>query len=179
MHGIDDVRAFALDTAAPLPMYAAPETAAALRRKFDYIFDPASPVAAGTYKPNGLLVPVRDGETVRVADVDVTPVRVSHGDATVVYGYRVGPLGYVTDAKHVPDAAVAALRGARVLVLNALFHQPHAKHLSIPEAVDVARRVGAARTYLTHLTHRTAHADLEAALPPDVRPAYDGLTVEV
>jgi phosphoribosyl 1,2-cyclic phosphate phosphodiesterase len=34
-------------------------------------------------------------------------------------------------------------------------------------------------TYLTHLTHRTSHAELEAMLPPHVRPAYDGLTVDV
>jgi len=39
--------------------------------------------------------------------------------------------------------------------------------------------VGAARTYLIHLMHETAHADLEAELPPDIWPAYDGLTVEI
>jgi hypothetical protein len=34
-------------------------------------------------------------------------------------------------------------------------------------------------TYLTHLTHETAHADLERDLPPEVRPAWDGLVAEV
>jgi phosphoribosyl 1,2-cyclic phosphate phosphodiesterase len=85
----------------------------------------------------------------------------------------------VTDAKRVPDAALAVLRGARTLVINALFPTPHPTHLSIPEAIAAAERVGAERTYLTHLTHRTSHAELEASLPPHVRPAHDGLTVEV
>jgi phosphoribosyl 1,2-cyclic phosphate phosphodiesterase len=179
VQGIDDVRAFAHDSETPLPMYASAETARSLRHKFGYIFDADAPVAAGTYKPNGRLVTLRERETVRVCGVDVTPVRVPHGDDTVVFAYRIGPLAYVTDAKRVPDDALAVLRGARVLVVNALFHQPHSKHLSIPEAVAVAGQVGAERTFLTHLTHRTAHADLEAVLPPHVRPAYDGLTVDV
>jgi phosphoribosyl 1,2-cyclic phosphate phosphodiesterase len=94
-----------------------------------------------------------------------------------VFGYRVGPVGYVTDAKAVPDAAIERLRGVRVLVLNALFDRPHPTHLSIPEAIEVARAVGAERTLLTHLTHRHLHTALAARLPAGIEPAYDGLTV--
>ena len=66
-----------------------------------------------------------------------------------------------------------------VLVLNALWWRPHPTHLSIGEAVDVARAVGARRTWLTHLTHETGHAELLAQLPSDVLPAHDGLIVEL
>jgi phosphoribosyl 1,2-cyclic phosphate phosphodiesterase len=83
----------------------------------------------------------------------------------------------VTDAKTIPDEACALLAGVKVLVLNALFHQPHPTHLSFDEAVATARRIGADRTFLTHLTHHDAHADLEADLPAGVYPAFDGLQV--
>ena len=96
--------------------------------------------------------------------VDVTPVRVPHGNVTV-FAYRIGPLAYVTDAKSLPPEALELLRGANVLVINALFRTEHPTHLSIPEAVDAARAIGAERTYLTHLTHDNFHADLEAELP--------------
>ncbi len=66
-----------------------------------------------------------------------------------------------------------------VLVLNALLRTSHPTHLSIAEAVDTARAIGAARTYLTHLTHQNRHADLEAELPQGIAPAFDGLTVRV
>jgi phosphoribosyl 1,2-cyclic phosphate phosphodiesterase len=66
-----------------------------------------------------------------------------------------------------------------VLVLNALLRKSHPTHLSIAEAVATARRVGAERTFLTHLTHGNSHAALSAELPPEVQPAYDGLTVEI
>jgi phosphoribosyl 1,2-cyclic phosphate phosphodiesterase len=105
-------------------------------------------------------------------------VPVPHGPVTV-FAYRIGPLAYVTDAKSLPPDAVALLRGARVLVLNALFRRPHPSHLSLPEALRAAEAVGAERTYLTHLTHDNFHADLEAELPPGVAPAYDGLTITV
>jgi phosphoribosyl 1,2-cyclic phosphate phosphodiesterase len=85
----------------------------------------------------------------------------------------------VTDAKTIPDDAYATLSGVKVLVLNALFHESHPTHLSFDEAVATARRVGAERTFLTHLTHNDAHADLEADLPEGVYPAFDGLQVVV
>ena len=96
-----------------------------------------------------------------------------------VLAFRVGPLGFVTDAKTVPPEAIARLRGVRVLVLNALFRREHPTHLSIGEAVAVAAEIGAERTYLIHLTHETSHAELEAELPAGVQPAYDGLVVEI
>ena len=85
----------------------------------------------------------------------------------------------MTDAKSVPEDALALLRGARVLVVNALFRRPHPSHLSLSEALEVASAVGADRTYLTHLTHDNFHADLEAEMPSGVSPAFDGLTVTV
>ena len=65
-------------------------------------------------------------------------------------------------------------------VINALFRTEHPTHLSIPEALDVSRQVGAHRTFLTHLTHDNFHADLEAELlPRGITPAFDGLTVRI
>lgn len=175
-HGIDDVRPLSLGQA--LPMYGPAETLAALRQRFPYVFDAAMKPLPGTSKPEGVPHPLEAGVTTTVAGLPVTPFAVPHGRARV-FGYRIGPLAYVTDAKELPDDALAAMRGARALVLNALFRRPHPTHLSVSEAVAAARRVGAARTWLTHLTHETAHAALEAELPPDIRPAFDGLTVEI
>jgi phosphoribosyl 1,2-cyclic phosphate phosphodiesterase len=114
----------------------------------------------------------------RIGDVEVMPVSVPHGPAAV-YAYRIGNLGYITDAKELPEDAVRAFRGVDVLVLNALFRTPHPTHLSVSEAVSAAQKIGARQTWLTHLTHRTGHAELEAELPSGIAPAFDGLTVQV
>lgn len=177
-HGIDDVRAFTARSATPLAMYGSAGTLDALARKFPYIFDDALRPLPGTFKPEGRARALVEDETVVIGDVEVTPVRVPHG-LSEVFAYRLGPLAYVTDAKSIPAAAIDRLRGARVLVVNALFQTPHPTHLSIPEALDVAAAIGAERTYLTHLTHKYTHASLEAQLPAHVRPAYDGLTITI
>jgi phosphoribosyl 1,2-cyclic phosphate phosphodiesterase len=176
-HGIDDLRAFTVRRDGPLPMYGSGETLDSLRRKFAYIFDDRRPVA-GTSKPEGHAREVEAGKPFLVGDAQVIPVAIPHGPITV-FAYRIGPLAYVTDAKTVPSEAVEVLRGARVLVLNALFRTEHPTHLSIPESLQVAAAVGAERTYLIHLTHDNFHADLEAELPRGVAPAFDGLTIRI
>ncbi len=93
---------------------------------------------------------------------------------------RAGSLGYITYAKRLDSRAIEALRGVRVLVLNALWRgNPHPTHFSVEEAVDAARTVGAEQTFLTHLAHRARHADLAASLPAGISPAHDGLVVDV
>jgi len=178
IHGIDDVRAITVRQQNPLPMYAEPEVLARLAQRFPYVFDQRMRPLPGTSKPEGDARPIRDGDVVQVGDAAVEAIALPHG-AMQVLAYRTGHLGYVTDAKSVPDAALDRLRGVKILVLNALFRRPHPTHLSIAEAVEVAAAVGAERTYLIHLTHETSHAELEAELPPSVRPAYDGLVVEI
>jgi phosphoribosyl 1,2-cyclic phosphate phosphodiesterase len=177
-HGIDDVRAISVRRDGALPMYGPRETLDALARRFPYIFDAAMKPLPGTSKPEGFAHPLEAGVTARIGHLDVTPVELPHGHVRV-FGYRIGPLAYVTDAKSLTDEAVAQLKGAKVLVLNALFRTSHPTHLSIGEAVDAAKRVGAARTFFTHLTHEASHVDLAAALPAGIEPAYDGLTVEI
>ncbi|HET7457864.1 MAG TPA: MBL fold metallo-hydrolase [Gemmatimonadaceae bacterium] len=177
-HGLDDVRAISVRRDGPLPMYGSAETLATLQRKFAYVFDEAMRPLPGTSKPEGRAHRLVEGETIAIGDVDVTPVAVPHGRAKV-FAYRIGPIAYVTDAKSVPADALERFAGAKVLVVNALFHTEHPTHLSISEAIAVARRVGAERTYFTHLTHENFHADLEAELPRGMAPAFDGLTVRV
>lgn len=177
-HGIDDLRAITARRDVHLPMHGSAETLADIARKFNYIFDDSIRPLPGTSKPQGRAIPLEPGETIRIGGVDVTAVPVPHGPMTV-FAYRIGALAYVTDAKEIPDDALALLRGARVLVVNALFRTPHPSHLSLPEALRVAEVIGADRTYLTHLTHENFHAKLEAELPPGVSPAFDGLAITV
>ena len=178
-HGIDDLRAFTVRRRDDLlPIYGSQGTIDGLRRKFSYIFDERVRPVPGTTKPEARPVVLAPNETVSIGDATITAVPVPHGDVTV-FAYRIGPIAYVTDAKSIPRESLAALRGAKVLVINALFRTQHPTHLSIPEALKVAETIGAERTYLTHLTHDNFHAQLEAELPPGVAPAYDGLTITV
>jgi phosphoribosyl 1,2-cyclic phosphate phosphodiesterase len=177
-HGIDDIRAISVRRDGPLPMYGSAATMQSLHEKFRYVFDDTMRPMPGTAKPEGQTFLIEPGTPVTIGDLQVHPFTVPHGRFDVT-AFRIGLLGYVTDAKTLPAAALDTLRGVKVLVLNALFRTAHPTHLSIPEAIEVSREIGAERTYLTHLTHENFHADLEAELPSGVIPAFDGLTVRV
>ena len=178
VHGIDDLRAFTVRQKGPLEAYGSADTLAELAHKFPYIFDSEIRAPAGTSKPELTPRPLQPGVAVRIAGFPVEPLALPHGRQEVL-AYRVGPVAYVTDVKDVPDSAGERLRGLEVLVLSPLLSKPHPLHLSIPEAVAVAQSIGARRTFFTHLTHETPHAELAASLPPGITPAYDGLVIDV
>lgn len=178
IHGIDDVRIFTVRRG-DMDAYVASEYRTTIERHFQYIFDDAFQPPEGSSKPRVRLHAFDAGTPVELLGHTFHPVRVPHGGC-YTYGFRIGKLGYVTDAKSLPDDALAALEGVEVLVLNALwFGRPHASHFNVEEAIEAARAVGARRTYLTHLTHRVRQAELDERLPDGVYGAYDGLAVDV
>jgi phosphoribosyl 1,2-cyclic phosphate phosphodiesterase len=178
VNGIDDLRIFSVRQRRPLPIYGPAETLERVRASFNYIFDEAVRPYEGTSKPRLTLHPTDPGQSVTIAGIEVLPLAFQHGHLRV-FGYRFGSLAYITDVKAIPEREYPRLQGLEVLVLNALWWRSHPTHLSISEAIDAARALGARRTYLTHLTHETGHAELEATLPAGIFPAHDGLRVEV
>jgi phosphoribosyl 1,2-cyclic phosphate phosphodiesterase len=179
VHGIDDLRTFTAHAGREMQVWGSAECVATLAARFEYVFDATLRPLEGTSKPEAVLNVFRAYEPLEVAGFRMVPLPVPHGPVDV-YGFRVGELGYITDAKRLPPRTFQGLAGVRVLVLNALwFGDPHPTHFSVEEAVEAARAVGAEATYLTHLSHRATHAELERRLPAGVYAAYDGLEVEV
>lgn len=179
LHGIDDLRIFSLRRKAPLPVYVAEEYAEALRTRFDYIFDDSIRPEPGTSAPEIDLRTFAAGRELDVAGFGLTPLLFPHGRMNS-YGFRCDGLGVVVDGKEVPDEAGAVLAGIDTLVINALWWgEPHPTHFNVEEAVAAAKRIGARRTILTHLTHRLDYQRLKARLPDGMEPAYDGLVIEI
>jgi phosphoribosyl 1,2-cyclic phosphate phosphodiesterase len=178
-HGIDDLRVFSMRAQGPLPLYLAREFEAELRSRFSYIWWTEPNPDDDSVVPDLSLHLFEDRESIDACGFRLTPIAFPHG-AYRSFGFRVGDVAVIVDGKSVPDDAVPVLEGVRALVINALwFGNPHPGHFSVEEAIEVGRRLRAETTYLTHLTHRVVHAELEERLPPGFRPAYDGLTVEV
>lgn len=177
LHGIDDLRA--VQRRKPVPAFASAEHAERISSCFPYIFGPGARAESRSTIPRISLKTFDDETPPRLLGHEATPIKAPHGRSHS-YGLRIGALGYVTDAKSLPGKALRTLEGVRVLVLNALwFGDPHPAHFCVEEAVIAARRVGAGRTYLTHLTHRVTQQELDDRLPEGVFGAFDGLSIDV
>jgi phosphoribosyl 1,2-cyclic phosphate phosphodiesterase len=96
-----------------------------------------------------------------------------------VLGFRFGAFAYLTDCSRLDEAAWPLLRDLDVLVLDALRERPHPTHLSLSEAIETAERIGAPRTFFTHMAHDLPHEATNARLPEGMRLAFDGLALSI
>jgi phosphoribosyl 1,2-cyclic phosphate phosphodiesterase len=171
--GLDELRRFNHIHRRAIPVYADAPTLSALRRTFEYAFAPDAP---GGGVPQLDLHPV-DGPF-RLGAEPIVPVPIQHGRATIL-GFRIGRFAYLTDCNAIPDASLTLLSGIDTIVLDALRRRPHPTHFTLAEAVDMARRIGARRTYFTHIAHDLGHAATSAELADGMALAYDGLSIDV
>ncbi|WOO42804.1 MBL fold metallo-hydrolase [Rubellicoccus peritrichatus] len=82
---------------------------------------------------------------------------------------------YYNDCKVVGDDALALAAGADIVTLDGLRPHPHPTHMTIDEAVEVAQKINAPQSYLTHMTFCVDHETWDAKLPRGINLAWDGL----
>jgi phosphoribosyl 1,2-cyclic phosphate phosphodiesterase len=173
--GLDDVRRFNTVRGGPLDVWADEQTFATLRTCFGYAFKEPDPETR-LFRPHLVHRTICAAEPFDVGPMRWTPIPLLHGDMPVL-GFRVGRVAYCTDVSEIPESSYAILEGLDVLVLDALQHRKHTTHFSLEEAVGQAGRIGARRTYFTHIAHALGHERTNATLPADMRLAHDGLRV--
>ncbi|MDX1675820.1 MAG: MBL fold metallo-hydrolase, partial [Longimicrobiales bacterium] len=97
IYGMDDLRAISARHRRRLDVFTGAECRHTLERKFDYIFSGYTP-PPGTTKPQLRLRTIEPLDDVEIGPLRFRALAVEHGPMTVL-GFRVGDLGYVTDAK--------------------------------------------------------------------------------
>ena len=177
IHGIDDLRAFAINHRRRVDVYMDVETSERVRGGFDYCFRMPK---ASNYPPILEEHRIRAFEPVTIdgpgGAIDIKPFLQVHGSIPSL-GFRVGDFAYSTDASDFPDETVPYLEGLDTWIVGALRHKTHPSHFSVGEAVQWAQRVAPRRTILTHMHVDLDYEALSAELPDGVEPGYDGLTI--
>ena len=171
--GIDDLRPFGEN--GTVPIYLEPSVAEGIRNRLPYCF-------ADHRYPGVPDIPLQEisvGQAFSVNRTEVLPLRVMHGRLPIL-GYRIGQLGYITDMLTMPEESYEQLAGIDVLVVNALRIATHPTHQNLEEALAVAQRIQAKKTYFIHMSHDMGlHAEVEKNLPENIHLAFDGLDIYV
>jgi phosphoribosyl 1,2-cyclic phosphate phosphodiesterase len=172
--GLDDIRRFTQIQQSPIDLYIHRQHYASLEKVFGYT--QAERAGGNPDLPHLWFHAVE--EPFSLFGHEVIPIPLPHGRA-VATGFRIGPLAYCTDVSEMPAEAAARLQDLEILVLGALRPKPHPAHLTIAQAVEVARRLGAKQTFLVHMSHQVRHQEQDELLPDTIRLAYDGLKVRI
>jgi phosphoribosyl 1,2-cyclic phosphate phosphodiesterase len=173
LFGLDDLRLFPFYLGHPVPIYCESAVEQRIRRVYDYAFtdlEPTHPGAAPQLEFRRI-----DAAPFQVLGSTIVPIRLRHGPRFEVLGFRLGGIAYCTDTNEIPSESWPQLDGLDVLILDALRRRPHPTHFSLEQAIAAARRVGAKRTYFTHISHDLPHEQTNRELPAGMELAYDGL----
>ena len=112
---------------------------------------------------------------------------------------------YLSDVVSVPPKAMEQIRGAKILIVDALNRMrlpfllfflpprrllrvtfaadlPHPSHFCISEAIELVREIMPEKAYLTGLSHAMLHDDINTLLAShtdiSAEAAYDGLVLQ-
>ena len=173
--GLDDVRPFNFLHQKDMPVYADERVQKELKERFSYIFAenkyPGAPMVA--------LKTIEAGKKFEIDDIKILPIEVMHGNLPIL-GFRIANFAYLTDVKTISEKEIEKLEGLDTLVLSALHHNEHHSHSTLAQAIELAQRISAKRTYFIHFSHHLGlHQEVEKTLPKTMFLAYDGLRISI
>ena len=172
--GLDDVRAFNHKQNEAMKVYATTAVNTALHREYHYIFSEDSYPGI----PKLVIQEIDEKPFLLTESFKLTPIQVLHYKMPV-FGYRMGDLTYITDAKTISEEEIEKVKGSRTVIINALHLFPHISHFNLEEALKFIDDIKPEIAYLTHISHLFGkHDDILNLLPSDVFPAYDGLKID-
>jgi phosphoribosyl 1,2-cyclic phosphate phosphodiesterase len=172
--GLDDVRAYNFFDKKAMQVYATLETQESLRREYSYVFSNL------TYPgiPQVELNTINASDPFSINGLVITPIKLLHLKMEVL-GFRIGDFTYITDANYIAPEELAKVNGSKAITLNALRHEAHPSHFTLPQAIDLAHSLDVGTTYFTHISHQLGnHEAVESGLPHNMKLAYDGLVLE-
>lgn len=182
INGIDDIRVLAHRMERPIDLYAVSDDIDIITDRFPYVF--------GLIERTDLYPPIAQWNEMQVtapykqqsiAGLDgITLLRQDHGTCDSL-GIRIGDVAYCTDMKRLDDAAINALKGIKIWVVDGggYHYKDNPVHACIDEVISYNDKIGADMVYLTHLPRNMDYQTLCKELPEGYAPAYDGLKIDL
>ena len=183
--GFDDLRDWTNNAQESLPIYLRPPDMDAVESIYFYLVDRTRQTGGGgVARLNFTMI---DATPFVIDGLEIIPLPVEHGRGREIFGYRFGPVSYISDASAISDETAELVAGSELLVLDALRpERTHGTHFTVEEAIDQVRRLRPQRALLTDATHDIDHDSVNTGLALlkdseglDIQYAYDGQEIEI
>lgn len=177
VNGLDDVKAISYHSNQLVNLYSHKETLDEIDRRWPYMFMPKN---SGIYveflKKNEL----QYYQKFRVGDIDIETFLQDHKTCDSL-GFRFGKFAYSVDMADLNEQSLKALEGIETWIVDAgsYMKEKPLTHANIQSIKKWTERLKPKMTYLTVLTTHMDYKTLCDELPPHIRPAYDGMVIDM
>lgn len=170
--GMDDIRAFNHKWKKDIQVYCSKETERALKREFSYVFNEIKYPGVPSIIINNI-----NNQPFNINNTIITPIEVLHYKMEV-FGFRIKDFVYLTDVSSINDVELNKMRGADLIILDALRKKEHISHFNLEQALSLLKDLKPKRALLTHISHYMGlHEDVNKELPHNIQLSYDGQKV--
>jgi phosphoribosyl 1,2-cyclic phosphate phosphodiesterase len=176
--GLDDLRICGFRMDAPVRLFCEEIVENQIRQSFDYAFKTSKKPTHRFALPRFEFTRIDETESFDLLGLTIQPLRLHHGPLPIL-GFRINDVAFCTDVSKIPRETFERLQGIDTFIVDALRDVPHATHFSVKQALQAAKRTGARRTWLTHISHALEYEATNASLPSGIELGYDGLVVEL
>lgn len=177
INGIEDLRIISFHHRRLIDVYSNKETLDEVARRWPYMF---------YTKPDSLYTQfvkenrIETNGRFKVGDIDIQSFAQDHTVCTSL-GFRFGSFAYSVDVADLSQESIDCLKGIEVWMVDAAaYHNDHMlTHANLKRVMKWVDVIKPKMTYLTVLSNQMDYQTLCDELPPHVRPAYDGLEINM
>jgi|TARA_B100000780_G_scaffold191035_1_gene134536 phosphoribosyl 1,2-cyclic phosphate phosphodiesterase len=176
-HGINDLRVFYIRNKKTIPVYADNPTKKYLLNTFKYCFQNTSKDYPATLRLNSITskLTLKDGKKKLL----VKPIEVKHGKVNSICYIIDNKLAYISDVSSISKKDYKHFKNLKYLIIDCLWLRYHPSHLNLESSLKFIEMFKPKKAILTNLHTDLDYDYLKKVLPKNIKPAFDGLTINL
>ena len=176
-HGINDLRSFFLNSKKQINVYADIPTSKYLNHCFSYCFKSYSKEYPATLKLNKIN---NDLNLINYnKKITIKPITVDHGKVKSTCFILDKKLAYISDVSDIYKKDFKFFKNLDYLVIDCLWYNFHPSHFNLERSLYFINKFKPKNAILTNLSPVLDYNELKKLLPKNVKPAHDGLTINL
>ena len=173
--GIFELRPFFWKNKKPIDIYANKKCLKLIKEKYDYCFYGGGgyiPIIKGNLLKNSLIIKKKNTE------IKFKSFLINHG-LIKASAFVFDKVAYLSDCNGINKRDYRDLSNLKYLIIDCLKINPHPSHFNLDQAIKVSNLLKPKKTILTNLHTDLDYNFLKKNLPKHIRPAYDGLSINI